>query len=100
MVCVQSVWTDRGDPRLLRLTAGRIAPTPGARWVRLCRPRLSAHAHRRGRLMQESRRILLDGVIVEVRRDGNGLLAPDGRRIGLDEAEHLPPVEPTKIICV
>jgi len=50
--------------------------------------------------MQESRRILLDGVIVEMRRDGNGLLAPDGRRIALDEAEHLPPVVPTKIICV
>lgn len=50
--------------------------------------------------MEESRRILLDGAVVEARRDGGVLVAPDGRRIGVDEAVHLPPVEPTKIICV
>jgi 5-oxopent-3-ene-1,2,5-tricarboxylate decarboxylase/2-hydroxyhepta-2,4-diene-1,7-dioate isomerase len=50
--------------------------------------------------MQESRRILLDGVIVEARRDGTDLLAPDGRRIAVDQAVHLPPAEPSKIICV
>ncbi|MFQ5557802.1 MAG: fumarylacetoacetate hydrolase family protein [Acidimicrobiales bacterium] len=50
--------------------------------------------------MPESRRILLDGCAVTVRRDGDELIADDGRRIGIDSAVHLPPVEPTKIICV
>ncbi len=50
--------------------------------------------------VQESRRILLGGAIVEVRRDGDVLVAPDGRRIAVEEAAHLPPVEPTKIFCV
>jgi 5-oxopent-3-ene-1,2,5-tricarboxylate decarboxylase / 2-hydroxyhepta-2,4-diene-1,7-dioate isomerase len=50
--------------------------------------------------MRETRRILLDGSLVEVARDGEFLLAPDGRRIGANEAVHLPPVVPTKIICV
>jgi 5-oxopent-3-ene-1,2,5-tricarboxylate decarboxylase/2-hydroxyhepta-2,4-diene-1,7-dioate isomerase len=48
----------------------------------------------------ESRRILLDGVATSVTRDDNELVAPDGRRIPVDEQIHLPPVEPTKIICV
>lgn len=47
----------------------------------------------------ETRRILLDGAILEVVRDGDELVAPDGRRIGCDAALHLPPAEPTKIIC-
>lgn len=50
--------------------------------------------------MSESRRILLDGVAVQVRREGEQLVAPDGRRIGVEDAVHLPPVEPTKILCV
>ncbi len=50
--------------------------------------------------MEEWRRILLGGAIVEARRDGEFLVAPDGRRIAVDEAVHLPPVEPTKILCV
>jgi 5-oxopent-3-ene-1,2,5-tricarboxylate decarboxylase/2-hydroxyhepta-2,4-diene-1,7-dioate isomerase len=50
--------------------------------------------------MEETRRILLDGVIVEARRQGESLLAPDGRRVLTDEAVHLPPVTPTKILCV
>lgn len=49
---------------------------------------------------EETRRIVLDGAIVEVRRDGEWLLAPDGRRIEAGSAVHLPPVEPTKILCV
>ncbi len=49
---------------------------------------------------EEWRRILLDGAVVEARRIGNDLVAPDGRRIAVDDAVHLPPVEPTKIICV
>ncbi|MGH8217056.1 MAG: fumarylacetoacetate hydrolase family protein [Steroidobacteraceae bacterium] len=47
----------------------------------------------------ESRRIRLDGAVVEVVRDGDELVAQDGRRIDCGRAVHLPPVEPTKIIC-
>ncbi len=47
----------------------------------------------------ETRRVLLDGAAVEVAVDGSELLAPDGRRVPEAEAVHLPPVEPTKIIC-
>ena len=50
--------------------------------------------------MTEYRRILLDGAVVEVIRDGDELIAPDGRTIELDGAVHLPPVEPSKIIAV
>jgi 5-oxopent-3-ene-1,2,5-tricarboxylate decarboxylase/2-hydroxyhepta-2,4-diene-1,7-dioate isomerase len=48
----------------------------------------------------EYRRILLDGAAVEVRREGDRLLAGDGRTVGVDDAVHLPPVVPTKIIAV
>ncbi len=48
----------------------------------------------------ETRRILLDGSVVEVRRDGDDLIAGDGRRVPVDAAEHLPPVVPTKIVAV
>jgi len=47
----------------------------------------------------ETRRILLDGAVVEVRREGEELIAGDGRRIACSGAVHLPPVAPTKIIC-
>ncbi len=47
----------------------------------------------------EQRRILLGGVPVVVERDGDDLVAPDGRSVPVDEAIHLPPVEPTKILC-
>jgi 5-oxopent-3-ene-1,2,5-tricarboxylate decarboxylase / 2-hydroxyhepta-2,4-diene-1,7-dioate isomerase len=47
----------------------------------------------------ETRRILLDGFAALVTRDGNELVAADGRRVSADTAVHLPPVEPTKIIC-
>ena len=50
--------------------------------------------------MAEQRRILLDGVVVTVTRSGSELVAPDGRRVSVDDAVHLPPVEPTKIIAV
>ncbi len=50
--------------------------------------------------MAEFRRILLDGYPVLVTRDGDALVAADGRAVPADEAVHLPPVEPTKIICV
>ena len=48
----------------------------------------------------ETRRILLDGIPTTVERDGEELVAPDGARIPLGSAEHLPPTEPTKIVCV
>ena len=48
----------------------------------------------------ETRRILLDGVATTVVREGDDLVASDGRRIPLDEAMHLPPCEPTKIVCI
>ena len=48
----------------------------------------------------ETRRILLDGAPTRMLRDGDELVAPDGRRLGLDDATHLPPSDPTKIICV
>jgi 5-oxopent-3-ene-1,2,5-tricarboxylate decarboxylase/2-hydroxyhepta-2,4-diene-1,7-dioate isomerase len=48
----------------------------------------------------EYRRILLDGSAVQVVRHGDELRASDGRTIGVDEAIHLPPSEPTKIIAV
>jgi 5-oxopent-3-ene-1,2,5-tricarboxylate decarboxylase/2-hydroxyhepta-2,4-diene-1,7-dioate isomerase len=48
----------------------------------------------------EARRILLDGAALTVIRDGDHLVAGDGRRVRADDAVHLPPVVPTKIICV
>jgi 5-oxopent-3-ene-1,2,5-tricarboxylate decarboxylase/2-hydroxyhepta-2,4-diene-1,7-dioate isomerase len=48
----------------------------------------------------ETRRILLEGVPTSVVREGDELLAPDGRRVPIQEATHLPPCEPTKIVCV
>jgi 5-oxopent-3-ene-1,2,5-tricarboxylate decarboxylase/2-hydroxyhepta-2,4-diene-1,7-dioate isomerase len=50
--------------------------------------------------VSEYRRILLDGAAVEVVRDGDLLVAGDGRTIGVDDAVHLPPTVPTKIIAV
>ena len=51
-------------------------------------------------LVTEIRRILLDGYPIEVVRDGEELVAPDGRRIAIEAATHLAPSEPTKIIAV
>lgn len=48
----------------------------------------------------ETRRILLDGAVTPVVRDGEELLAGDGRRVAIADAHHLPPVEPSKILCV
>ncbi|MET0579619.1 MAG: fumarylacetoacetate hydrolase family protein [Ilumatobacteraceae bacterium] len=50
--------------------------------------------------MGELRRILLDGYATAVERSGGSLVAADGREVPADTAVHLPPVEPTKIICV
>jgi 5-oxopent-3-ene-1,2,5-tricarboxylate decarboxylase/2-hydroxyhepta-2,4-diene-1,7-dioate isomerase len=48
----------------------------------------------------ETRRILLDGLATTVTRDGEELVAADGRRVAADAAVHLAPCEPTKIVCV
>jgi 5-oxopent-3-ene-1,2,5-tricarboxylate decarboxylase/2-hydroxyhepta-2,4-diene-1,7-dioate isomerase len=50
--------------------------------------------------LTETRRILLDGVVTEVRAEGDVLIAADGRRVAAAQALHLPPSSPTKIICV
>lgn len=50
--------------------------------------------------MTEYRRILLDGYAVQVERKGDNLVAPDGRIVAINDAQHLPPAEPTKIIAV
>jgi 5-oxopent-3-ene-1,2,5-tricarboxylate decarboxylase/2-hydroxyhepta-2,4-diene-1,7-dioate isomerase len=48
----------------------------------------------------EYRRILLDGSAVQVVRHGDTLVAADGREVGVEDALHLPPTEPSKIIAV
>ena len=50
--------------------------------------------------MTEHRRILLDGNPTHVVVDGDALVAGDGRRVAPVDAVHLPPVIPSKIICV
>lgn len=43
---------------------------------------------------------MLDGEPTTVTREGEDLVAPDERRVPADEAMHLPPCEPTKIVCI
>ncbi|MHB1068067.1 MAG: fumarylacetoacetate hydrolase family protein [Candidatus Nanopelagicales bacterium] len=50
--------------------------------------------------MTEYRRVLLDGAPVLTVRHGDDLVSPDGRVVAIDDAVHLPPCEPTKIIAV
>jgi 5-oxopent-3-ene-1,2,5-tricarboxylate decarboxylase/2-hydroxyhepta-2,4-diene-1,7-dioate isomerase len=45
-------------------------------------------------------RILLDGSVTVVTRDGDELVAGDGRRVAEADAIYLPPSEPSKILCV
>jgi 5-oxopent-3-ene-1,2,5-tricarboxylate decarboxylase/2-hydroxyhepta-2,4-diene-1,7-dioate isomerase len=49
--------------------------------------------------ISETRRVLLGDAAVTVTREGDTLVAPDGRRLRMEEALHLAPVEPSKIIC-
>ncbi|MEL7030605.1 MAG: fumarylacetoacetate hydrolase family protein, partial [Pseudomonadota bacterium] len=48
----------------------------------------------------EYRKILLDGYPILTVREGERLVAKDGRSVAIAEAVHLPPVAPTKIVCV
>ncbi|MFD9791567.1 fumarylacetoacetate hydrolase family protein [Streptomyces sp. NPDC059070] len=50
--------------------------------------------------MADYRRILLDGAAVEVVREDDELVAGDGRRVKADQAVHLPPTVPSKVIAV
>jgi 5-oxopent-3-ene-1,2,5-tricarboxylate decarboxylase/2-hydroxyhepta-2,4-diene-1,7-dioate isomerase len=43
---------------------------------------------------------MLEGTPNRVVRDGDALVAADGRRVAAADAVHLPPVQPSKIICV
>ena len=47
----------------------------------------------------ELRRILLDGYAADVVLDGDTLVARDGRRVSAEDAIHLPPATPSKILC-
>lgn len=51
-------------------------------------------------LVTELRRVLLDGYPTQMVRHGDTLVAGDGREVGVDDAIHLPPTEPSKIIAV
>lgn len=48
----------------------------------------------------EYRRILFDGFPILTTRHGDELVTKDGRSIGVDDAVHLAPCNPSKIICV
>ena len=48
----------------------------------------------------EYRKILLNGYPILTKREGDELVTKDGRSIGVDEAVHLPPTNPSKVICV
>ncbi|MCX5203459.1 fumarylacetoacetate hydrolase family protein [Streptomyces sp. NBC_00237] len=50
--------------------------------------------------MPEYRRILLDGAVVQVERQEDELVSSDGRRVKADDARHLPPVVPSKVVAV
>ena len=74
--------------------AGHYSLAPNDQGTGPCLP-----AGEKGNGVADIRRILLDGFPVVMMRDGERLVARDGRVIGADAAVHLPPAEPTKIIC-
>jgi 5-oxopent-3-ene-1,2,5-tricarboxylate decarboxylase/2-hydroxyhepta-2,4-diene-1,7-dioate isomerase len=48
----------------------------------------------------ETRRIVMDGRPITVTREGDELVTADGARVPIADAQHLPPCEPSKIVCV
>jgi 5-oxopent-3-ene-1,2,5-tricarboxylate decarboxylase/2-hydroxyhepta-2,4-diene-1,7-dioate isomerase len=48
----------------------------------------------------ETRRIVMQGGPVTVTREGDDLVTEGGERVAITEAQHLPPCEPSKIVCV
>lgn len=51
-------------------------------------------------MTREFRKILLNGYPILTERDGDMLRTRDGRAVSVEDAVHLPPVNPSKIICV
>lgn len=51
-------------------------------------------------MVAEWRRIVHEGTVLTVRRDGEHLVAGDGRRFDISAVSHLPPVDPRKILAV
>jgi len=48
----------------------------------------------------ETRRIVMQGGPATVTREGDDLVTESGERVAIAEAQHLPPCEPSKIVCV
>jgi 5-oxopent-3-ene-1,2,5-tricarboxylate decarboxylase/2-hydroxyhepta-2,4-diene-1,7-dioate isomerase len=48
----------------------------------------------------ETRRVLLDSLPTTVVREGDILISSDSRKVRAEDAQHLPPCVPTKIICI
>jgi 5-oxopent-3-ene-1,2,5-tricarboxylate decarboxylase/2-hydroxyhepta-2,4-diene-1,7-dioate isomerase len=48
----------------------------------------------------ETRRVLLDSLPTTVVREGSILISSDSRKVRAEDAHHLPPCNPTKIICI
>lgn len=48
----------------------------------------------------ERRRVVFDGSVYWATADDDGLHLPDGRTVRADQVAHLPPCEPSKILCV
>src|ERR671931_253414 len=48
----------------------------------------------------ETRRILLDDLPTSVVREGDLLISTDSRKVRAEDAYHLPPCKPTKIVCI
>ena len=49
---------------------------------------------------KEYRKILLNEQSIQVTVEGDELVTEDGKIVGIEEAQHLPPTQPSKIICV
>src|SRR4029077_915139 len=87
----------RGDDR--GASAGRLRQHEPLRSRHAAYPTLRYRTASEGMGMG-ARRILLDGLPTTVTREGDELVAADGRRMPLDEPVHLPPTDPAKILCV
>jgi hypothetical protein len=62
--------------------------------------RASAEPHLLENAMPEYRRVFIDGVAGTVAVEDGGFVWTDGHLDSVDEAIHLPPVQPSKIVCV